>query len=131
MNHDLTIICDDIRQETGRKISLMGLYDEALLFKRVPARLAKLCMFQRWLGTDHPEKMRIEIRGSALSASVTAEAEGEHPNPVATRLNLMVALAPFDVVNTGEVEFVTYFGDAAQPSHSHKIEIRVDPKLAE
>jgi hypothetical protein len=33
MRHEVTIICDDIRQETGKKISLMGVYDDALVVK--------------------------------------------------------------------------------------------------
>lgn len=133
MEHELTIICEDIRRELGRKISLIGIYDEAIIFRRVPARMAKLCMFQRWVGSDQPEKIRIQIQGSALSAVFSAEAERDrgHFDPAARRSNLMIAFAPFDVVDVGEVEFFTYLGDAEKPSHSHRIEIRIDPNLSE
>jgi hypothetical protein len=133
MQHDLTIICEDIRRELGRKISLIGIYDEAIIFKRVPARMAKLCMFQRWSGSDQPEKIRIQIQGSALPGAFSAEAERDraHFDPDARRSNLMIAFAPFDVVDVGEVEFLTYFGDTEQPSHSHRIEIRIDPDMTE
>jgi hypothetical protein len=131
MQHVLTIICDDIRLELGRKISLMGIYDEAIVFKRVPARIAKLCMFQRWDGWNQPEKVRIQIRGTALSGIFSAEGgrEKDHFNPDIKRARVMIAFAPFDVVDVGDVEFLTYFGDIEQPAYSHRIEIRVDPNM--
>jgi hypothetical protein len=109
----------------------MGMYDEAIIFKRVPARLAKLCLYQRWSGSDQPEKVRVLLRGSALSGSFVAQAarDLEHYSPDARRANLMIMFAPLDVVDVGEVELVTYFGESDLPSHTHRIEIRVNPDL--
>ncbi|MDO8432837.1 MAG: hypothetical protein Q7S58_10570 [Candidatus Binatus sp.] len=131
MQHDFTIICEDIRQEIGRKLSLMGMYDEAIIFKRVPARLAKLCMYQRWSGSDQPQKARVLLRGSALSGSFVAHGarDLEHYNPDVKRANVMIVFAPLDVVDVGEIELVTYFDESDLPSHTHRIEIRVDPDL--
>ena len=57
MRHDLTIICDDLRQEIGRKLSFMGVYDEAIVFKTLPARVQKIALYQRWSGEDQPGQM--------------------------------------------------------------------------
>ncbi len=37
------IYCDDIRNEEGRKISLMGIYDSELVVQSFPLTLPKLC----------------------------------------------------------------------------------------
>ncbi|MBN1379926.1 MAG: hypothetical protein JXA04_11910 [Gammaproteobacteria bacterium] len=39
------IYCDDIRQEAGNKISLMGCYGPVLCVPEIPATLPKLCVF--------------------------------------------------------------------------------------
>lgn len=39
------IFCDDIRQEVGEKVSMMGCYQGELLVEAMPAMLAKLCVF--------------------------------------------------------------------------------------
>lgn len=55
--------CDDIRHETGNKISLIGLYGPDLLVPETPAVIPKLCAFVQ-IGS-HPGKSfedDIEIR---------------------------------------------------------------------
>lgn len=38
-----TIFCDDVRQESGNKLSYMGIYGGNLLLERFPVVLPKLC----------------------------------------------------------------------------------------
>lgn len=38
------IFCDDVRQESGNKLSYMGIYGGNLLLERFPAVLPKLCV---------------------------------------------------------------------------------------
>ena len=131
MQHDLTIICDDIRQEVGRKLSLIGIYSEAIIVSKVPARLAKLCIFQRWKGSDQPRSFRLEVKGSALPATFAAVGtrDEEHYNSAVTHAQLMVSFAPFDILAAGDCQFITYLGDAENPSHVHNFVVRVDPAL--
>lgn len=67
------IYCDDIREEVGNKMSLMGIYREKLLVSQFPAVLPKLCV-ALWVVTpiDHPFK-KIQIRlhvGDQIAADV-------------------------------------------------------------
>jgi len=39
-----TIFCDDIRQEVGGKLSLMGVYSGVMFLQALPATLPKLCV---------------------------------------------------------------------------------------
>lgn len=47
--HVETIFCDDIRQEIGGKLSLMGIYSGALFVPAFPATLPKLCLLVKVL----------------------------------------------------------------------------------
>lgn len=129
MQHDLTIICDDIRHELGHKVTLVGIYDEAVLVAKFPARIAKLCIFQRWRGTDQPSSFRLEVKGNALGRTLAVEGKRDEAayNPKATHAQLTVAFSPFDVISAGECEFVTYLGEGSSPSHVDRIEFRLDP----
>lgn len=133
MRHEVTIICDDIRQESGRKVSLMGIYDDAIVVKQIPVRLAKICLFQRWAESNlrAGEKVRLEIAGNAIPSQVSVglEADKEHFNAEATKAQLLIALAPLDIVRAGEIEFRTYLNGSDEPAHRHKLEIRCDPNL--
>jgi hypothetical protein len=134
MRHEITIICDDIRQESGRKISLMGMYDEAVVVKQIPVRLAKICIFQRWADSNLKpgEKVRLEVVGNAIPGPVAIEcqADPEHFSRAATKAQILVALAPFDILKGGEIEFLTYLPDSEEVAHRHKLEVRIDPDLA-
>jgi hypothetical protein len=45
--HVETVFCDDIRQEVGGKLSLIGVYSGGLLVSAFPVTLPKLCLFVR------------------------------------------------------------------------------------
>lgn len=75
------IVCDDIRQETSGKTTLVGIYDEKLILgiqkdKEVkwPSAM-KLCFFSRYIiekNDTHPDMMQLEIvsyNGQTVSAN--------------------------------------------------------------
>jgi hypothetical protein len=39
----VALFCDDVRNEVGNKLSLMGVYGQDLLLREFPATLPKLC----------------------------------------------------------------------------------------
>ena len=43
-----SIFCDDIRHESGKKVSLMGIYTSAIVSKKLPSNKPSLFLFQRW-----------------------------------------------------------------------------------
>lgn len=63
MRYLFTIYCDDIRYETGNKVSLMGMYQGGELHvQSLPATLAKLCAVVRVVtGKNEPFK-RLTIK---------------------------------------------------------------------
>ena len=97
--------CDDIRQEVGNKLSLIGCYGSELLVEKLPAVLPKLCV-QAHLSTplDQPLErvtLRAYINGDVLAELELPVAElNARPRPVdtaATRMNVgaIISLTPF------------------------------------
>ncbi len=56
----LTIICDDVRQETGGKLSLMGLF-ENIYATKFPAIHARLAVLTEWSGGQGEFTIRMRI----------------------------------------------------------------------
>ncbi len=67
------IYCDDIRNELGNKLSLMGIYDSELVVPAFPMTLPKLCaqILIRFQGQILPkESMKIELLNGDVSMAV-------------------------------------------------------------
>ena len=131
MEHEVTFISDDIRHELGQKISLLGLYDRAIVFKSLPARLLKICVYQRWTDAVSISSAMIEFRGAPVGAGtyrvIGKSSEPEPHGPHGARI--LLAFGPIDFVKEGKLEVVTYFNEESAARHVHEIEIRVDPNL--
>jgi hypothetical protein len=131
-----SFICDDIRSEEGNKVSLMGLYDESMLLPQIPAKIPKLCLFQRWSEVPVGAKVNIEVRGAPLTKQVRVEAKAEKtddgttrdekvPQPTHTRANLQFLLASVDITAEGTLEFLVSWEGSAAPDHVHRIHVSV------
>lgn len=131
MEHEVTFISDDIRHEVGRKVSLLGLYDRAIVFNRLPARLLKLCVYQRWVNAIELSSVVIELRGAPVGA-VTYKVTGKSSEPPPQGRHgarIMLAIGPIDFVKEGKVEVLTYLNDESTARHIHEIDITVDANL--
>ncbi|GMW07427.1 MAG: hypothetical protein QY320_00310 [Gammaproteobacteria bacterium] len=42
-----TVVCDDVRQETGNKMSMMGIYEQTIVFPGFPAAVPRLCFVMK------------------------------------------------------------------------------------
>ena len=42
-----TVVCDDVRQEAGNKISMMGIYESTIIVDSFPAVLPRLCFVMK------------------------------------------------------------------------------------
>ena len=130
---EVTIIGDDIRVEVDNKLTLVGVYDEAILFPELPARLLKLAFYQRWLeaSTVDLKKMSVQLAGSAIGELVLrAEARpASRPEAGLQSIRVILTHGPLDFLREGEIEFVTYFNDEPEVQHRRKLTVGVDPNL--
>jgi hypothetical protein len=131
MRLEASFICDDIRSEIGRKVSLMGIYDEKILLPSFPARLAKVCLFQRWSEIPRGAKVFIELQGTAMVTPARTEPRAikaddeilEAAMPALVTARLVVALTPVDIAAEGNLEFLTYWEGSSTPQHTHVLQV--------
>jgi len=88
----------------------MGLYHDELILERLPGRLHKLSMYQRWTDVKGVQRVRVEVDGSALAAAMSAEAvPGPDYDANKTTMQLMMVFGPVDFLNEGDLVFKTFF----------------------
>ena len=75
----VALFCDDVRNEVGNKLSLMGVYGQDLLLRKFPATISKLCVVMVLdlpSGTVAQEAVFVLKRGDEiLGRAVTSIAE--------------------------------------------------------
>ncbi len=109
------IICEDIRREVGNKHSLMGIYDDAIIFHVPPAkkdswpRAKNLAFFIRIVleeGEDAASfcRARLSSRTDGGPVNVIATADLNR-RPGAKKLNIIMAMNPFLFHEEGEMAF--------------------------
>ena|SRR5712692_381036 len=130
MKHEVTIISDDCRIEVGNKVSLEGIYDEAIIFRSLPSRLLKLAFYQRWLDFPTPEKVVIAVRGSALDdREIRFDVKPSSRSKQTGSARIIAIIGPIDFMKEGTLEFQIFLNDETKPLHSQQISVRTDPNL--
>ena len=130
------IFCDDIRQEVGNKVSLMGCYQGELFVPFVPLTLAKVCVHVTIFTTvERPLKSLTVRLNQGLNQLAVMDFSGDElaraipPAPKdSTRLAISVGmiLAPFTITEPGElrVMVITEEGEMLGP----RLRIKVTPQ---
>jgi hypothetical protein len=110
------IFCDDMRQEMGNKVSLMGCYQGELFVPFAPVALPKLCVFVT-VSTpiERPLKaltIRVDQGGTTILNIETPNSDWAQSAPPAnedtTRLlaNVGVMLSPLAIAEPGDIRVV-------------------------
>jgi hypothetical protein len=116
------IVCDDIREELGGKLTLVGVYAGGLLLDKsivFPSLMKSLCLFVRLsLDDNDPLPEKVTLRGS-LNGEKLFEHTGtvnvaNRSEPVTVRL----AFVPFTLRAFGEMTFQFTFSAGADTIHS-------------
>ena len=121
-----TILCDDVRTETGNKFSLMGIYGRSILFKKFPALLPKLCLCIMIEGA------KIDFREFNVTFKCP-ETETTHiklpvseESQVGQNIVLFAKIIPFRANTTGQAKFEVRVDKNKRPSIIHRFEIKQD-----
>ena len=110
------IFCDDIRNEEGNKVSLMGVLGKQLLLNeetKLPARLPILSVYQRWEGFEKgrtPLYMQIMKDGKFLEQYPKPIELAVDPSASSVYVNIAIRLVGFKVVTYGDYHFRTSVG---------------------
>ena len=127
-----TILCDDIRNEVGNKMSFMGIYPENIVLHQSPPMfLPKACLAITVEGVKKQfSSLKIILKSPESDPfEFTLEAPpapGKKKNPKKVFMALM--LSPLKIQAPGPASFELYFGSESKPEHIHEFEIQVDTK---
>lgn len=58
---EYAIICDDIRQEIGNKLTLVGTYRDLIIVPRLPYTFPKLCFFVQYKDIKAGDRFLLEL----------------------------------------------------------------------
>lgn len=117
-----TILCDDVRKETGNKYSLMGVYGKKLILKNLPAVLPKMSLVVMLKGVKH----------NSLEGDATIRQPGLDPTKISFQsdkaiedddVNLILMASPFRIKQPGVITIEIRFFNDDRPKIVHKVHV--------
>jgi hypothetical protein len=108
------IFCEDIRHETGEKVSLMGCFTKKLLVPRIPFTIQKLCAHTT-IQTDPSEELKdvviqVMFNGEEKSSSSFEASEAkdliEENSEKSIHITSGIIIPNFLIESTGEIELI-------------------------
>jgi hypothetical protein len=124
------ILCDDVRNEVGNKLSFMGVYGPELWVGKLPAIMPKLC-FVVMLDQIEKSFTSAQAKVSIPGAEPVVLPIQASPGPSSgSRHTIIVALAPAKIPQEGRACFELFFFEEEQPQIVHEFFIR-ERKLAQ
>jgi hypothetical protein len=101
------IICDDIRQEVGNKISLIGIYAKDIFVTKIPFTLPKLCFAINYNNIKGGDTFSIELSdpsgerlGGVIKVGVAEKIKGY------VRFQIHAVFSPLVVKNEGDYKLI-------------------------
>jgi hypothetical protein len=118
------ILCDDVRNEVGNKLSFMGVYGPELWVGKLPAMMPKLCfvvIFEHIERSFVAAKARVIMPGYDPVELPIQALPGPQPGSNHT---IIVALAPAKIGQEGRARFEFFLSDEETPQIVHEFFIR-------
>lgn len=119
-----TVLCDDVRNEIGNKLSLIGIYTKDIVFNEIPAIYSKLCFV---IFIEELKELFTDVKvilKSPESDDVVMKMKAPPEASLNSNLVLTWAISPFRAKATGQAKFSIYFGGAKRASLVHKFGIK-------
>ena len=124
-----TILCDDVRQEVGGKMSIMGIYSKDIVVNKVPAILPSINLVVMFEDIkENFEKLFLTIvipKSDPIKVSYPAPPGLEKGKDV----NLVLGLSPFKLNDTGKAKFEIRFSEDEKASIVHHFSIKVNEQV--
>ena len=119
-----TILCDDVRQEIGGKMSLMGIYSKDMVVNKVPAILPFINLIVMFEDIKEPfDNIFVSV--------ITPESEPMQvtylPPPGLEKgkdVNIIIGLSPFRLNATGPAKFEIRLSKNEKPRIVHRFSIK-------
>lgn len=110
--YEYSIICDDIRQEVGNKLSFMGIYGPDIVVPEVPFTFPQLCAAISYKDVKSGDSFSVKITdpagkliGKPIKGSVPQDAEG------GIKFMMFAKFAPLQVEEVGALKMEIIFNN--------------------
>ena len=99
--YEYTIICDDIRQEFGNKLTFVGTYQNLIIVSKLPYIFPKLCFFVQYKDIRAGDKFSLELTdplGKRIDKAINMTVP---VGPKVGKLRLSAVFSPIKVEKEG------------------------------
>jgi len=109
---EYTIICDDIREEIGNKLSFIGTYGFNIFVSKIPYMFPKLCFaisYNNARGGDSFSVKLINPSGKQLGKTITGSVIKETKGNI--KFHIFAVFSPLNVKEEGEHKLIIICND--------------------
>ncbi len=123
---ETVILCDDIREEIRNKRSLMGIYPDKVVVKRVAITLPKICLYMGLAGIKRKfEKINVTLKLPKLMPH-SFDLKQHTCVKLGEDISVGIIVSPFKIQNQGNACFELRLDDDKKPSLIYKFRILVE-----
>lgn len=125
------ILCDDIREETGNKNSLIGVYSDSVIVKQTPTILPKISLYvmlKKITRTFNEIKIKSFFPKSNPQNYIMATPS--HFD-IGTSLSFGLTISPFRITSPGKARFELYVDNEEKPFAIYRFIIEIEKKKDE
>ena len=119
-----TILCDDVRQEVGGKISLMGIYSKDIVVNKIPAILPFINLIVMFEDIKEPfDNILVSViipKSEPIQVSYPPPPSLEKGKDI----NIIIGLSPFRLNATGPAKFEIRFSENEKARIVHRFSIK-------
>ena len=95
-------ICDDVRNEIGGKISMMGVYEKTLIVPSIPFVFPKLCFYSRFSGITENHIFNFSLTNPSGDIRKIIENSPCFPEEGEDQGIFNVVATPFEIIEEGK-----------------------------
>lgn len=125
-----TIICDDIRQEIGNKLSFIGVYQDNIFVPNLPFTFPKLCFSIHYSNVNGGASIDVLLKNPSGN-ELSKISEFALPDEMKSKSKLMMtaAFSPLKIEEEGEYSLVAIYSHGEKKYEERvKINISLPPK---
>lgn len=99
---EYSIICDDIRQEIGNKLTFVGVYQNFIIVPKIPFNFPKLCFFIQYKDIRAGDQFLLELTDPSSKTITKAIKITVPENHKPGRMRLFGIFSPIKIQKHGE-----------------------------
>jgi len=117
-------LCDDIRQEVGNKVSLMGIYGKDVILPEIPFIFPKLCLL---LSAKEVKRVINDLKVVIITPQneqITLDIPAPPNQKVPQDIQIGITMSPLNIKEEGEGKIEIFEKEESKPFISHHFNLK-------